>query len=81
MKSEVESGHLVSFRRGLYVRGDIPRGQVMRNDDVIALITNKGVPSNMIDEIINKRSEIDLFKNDLISFGNQSEEAVMEPSK
>jgi len=33
----------------------------------------------MIDEIINKISEIDLFINELISFGSQSEDAVMEP--
>jgi N,N'-diacetyllegionaminate synthase len=66
MQSEVDSGHVSSFRRGLYASGDLQNGQLIEDCDVIALRPNQGVSANMIEEIINKRTESELHKNDSI---------------
>jgi N,N'-diacetyllegionaminate synthase len=81
LKSEVESGHLGSFRRGLYARVDIYRGQLMRNDDVIALRPNQGVSANIIEKIINMRTESELHKNYSIPIFGHLEEKEETHSK
>lgn len=42
MQSEVDSGHISSFRRGLYASGDLQNGHVLDYCDVIAAKSKSG---------------------------------------
>jgi N,N'-diacetyllegionaminate synthase len=75
MQSEIDSGHISSFRRGLYASAELQNGQLIEDCDVIALRPNQGVSANMIEEIINKRTGSELYKNDSITILGNLENA------
>jgi N-acetylneuraminate synthase/N,N'-diacetyllegionaminate synthase len=60
LPSEIETGHLVSFRRAVYSRHAIAQGQVIAPDDLIVLRPNHGVDARHFDEIVGKRAARDL---------------------
>lgn len=56
MKSEIENGHVTSFRRALYPNKTINEGDVITEEDLIALRPANGIPANMANSIIGKRA-------------------------
>ena len=57
---EVESGHLTSFRRALYSRRPLRKGEPVQAADLVALRPNQGVDARMLRETIGKRARKDL---------------------
>ena len=54
MPSELESGHNISFRRGIFPRRPIKKGEVINRSDLIALRPAVGTPANLVDLIEGK---------------------------
>jgi N-acetylneuraminate synthase/N,N'-diacetyllegionaminate synthase len=54
MESEIESGHVLSFRRGLYPKRNITVGERIQDDDFIALRPQHGIPANQLGLITGK---------------------------
>ena len=59
MPSEIESGHLVSFRRAVYPRRDLRAGTVLRREDIISLRPNVGIDSRDYFKVLGKRLKVD----------------------
>lgn len=56
MKSEVESGHRVSFRRALYPLRDICSGETIKESDLVALRPMHGICASKLNEIVGKKT-------------------------
>lgn len=56
LKSEIESGHVESFRRGVYFNKDMPKGAVIKKEDVIALRPRYGVCAENINKLLGKKT-------------------------
>ena len=56
MKSEIESGHRVSFRRALYPSRDIGYGEIIKESDLVALRPMHGICASNLNEIIGKKA-------------------------
>lgn len=54
MESEIENGHVLSFRRGLYPKRNIAVGECVQDDDFIALRPQHGVAANQLGLITGK---------------------------
>ena len=67
MQSEVDSGHVVSFRRALYPARDINLGETVNYSDFIALRPDHGLSAKDIDKIANKKANKKLQKFSKIS--------------
>lgn len=57
--TEIESGHLQSFRRGLYAKHTLPKGHVISAEDLISLRPSVGIPANKFFDIVGKKLKID----------------------
>jgi N-acetylneuraminate synthase/N,N'-diacetyllegionaminate synthase len=66
LASEVETGHVTSFRRAVYCRRPIARGQVIEADDVAVLRPNHGLDARHFDEVVGKRAARDLHALDRV---------------
>lgn len=53
---EVESGHVESFRRGVYCRRDIAAGEVLKVEDLLCLRPNHGIDARDFDRLIGRRA-------------------------
>lgn len=62
MKSEIKSGHVISFRRALYPSRDIHVGDVIEEADLLALRPLHGICASNIDLLVGKRARIDISK-------------------
>lgn len=69
-KSEVESGHLKSFRRGVYLKRNFLKGEIVSMDDLVFLRPQMGISAKNFELILNKRCKIDLKSLDPLSFDN-----------
>lgn len=67
MRSEIENGHLVSFRRALYPARDIRKGEIIGETDLIALRPANGVAANRIGELLGKSAARDFKRFDVLS--------------
>lgn len=56
MPSELKSGHNISFRRGIYPRRAIKKGEIIKSSDLIALRPVGGTPANLLHLIEGKKS-------------------------
>ena len=70
MKSEIENGHLTSFRRALYPARKILQNEVVTFQDFIALRPENGLPANRINDIVGKKAVRDLFEHERISISD-----------
>jgi len=59
-ESEIESGHVNSFRRGIYASHDIPKGKIISKNDLIVLRPNHGLDARLLKKIIGKKIKKDL---------------------
>jgi N-acetylneuraminate synthase/N,N'-diacetyllegionaminate synthase len=60
LPSEIETGHVTSFRRAVYCRHAIQQGQVITADDLVVLRPNHGVDARQFDDVVGKRAVRDL---------------------
>ncbi len=56
LKSEINSGHIKSFRRAIYFNKDIKKGKVISKDDLVCLRPNVGLDARKINKILTKKS-------------------------
>jgi len=54
--SEIESGHIKSFRRGLYAKREIKKGHIISEDDLITLRPLEGTGAEQFYNIVGKQS-------------------------
>jgi N-acetylneuraminate synthase/N,N'-diacetyllegionaminate synthase len=52
---EVETGHLVSFRRGIYSSRDLVPGERVRAEDLVCLRPNQGVDARQFDGLLGRK--------------------------
>jgi N,N'-diacetyllegionaminate synthase len=64
--SEIESGHTISFRRGLYPKSDFKKGHVFSGSDFISLRPCKGVSASDIELFTGKKCNRDLRRLEVI---------------
>ena len=57
---EINSGHVNSFRRGIYASHDIPKGKIISKNDLIVLRPNHGLDARLLKKIIGKKIKKDL---------------------
>jgi N-acetylneuraminate synthase/N,N'-diacetyllegionaminate synthase len=62
MQSEIDSGHRISFRRGLYPAHDIHVGDKIKESDLLALRPMHGVCSSNLNAIVGKTACRDILK-------------------
>jgi len=67
MESEIENGHVLSFRRGLYPKRNIAAGERVQDDDFIALRPQHGVPANQLGLITGKVANRNIEELSVIS--------------
>jgi N-acetylneuraminate synthase/N,N'-diacetyllegionaminate synthase len=60
LPSEIETGHVTSFRRAVYCRHAIRQGQIIGADDLVVLRPNHGVDARQFDDLVGKRAARDL---------------------
>ena len=53
-KSEIEAGHVASFRRAVYPNRSIAAGEILAEDDLITLRPNKGIDARDAQKLIGK---------------------------
>jgi N-acetylneuraminate synthase/N,N'-diacetyllegionaminate synthase len=72
MKSEIENGHLTSFRRAIYPIRNISKNETVTLNDFIALRPENGLPATEINNIIGKKANRDLSELESISISDFS---------
>ena len=56
LKSEINSGHVKSFRRAIYLNKNIQKGKIISKDDLVCLRPNVGLDARKINKILSKKS-------------------------
>lgn len=59
MPSEIESGHVVSFRRAVYPCKNLRAGTVLKREDIISLRPNVGIDGKDYFKVLGKRLKVD----------------------
>lgn len=54
LRSEIESGHVTSFRRGLYFARDMEKGEIIKENDIVSLRPNIGINAKDFNKILEK---------------------------
>lgn len=67
LESEIKSGHINSFRRGIYLSRDIKKGEIIEKRDIVALRPNHGISSKDFDKVFGKRVNRDIKKYQRLS--------------
>lgn len=57
---ELDNEHRISFRRAVYPVRDIPKGTIIREDDLIVLRPNVGIDARYFYQLIGKKAKRDL---------------------
>ncbi|HQW95775.1 MAG TPA: N-acetylneuraminate synthase family protein [Saprospiraceae bacterium] len=58
--SEIENGHIASFRRGVYPSRDIKSGEIFTEENITVLRPNHGIDARNFENILGKYSSTDL---------------------
>ena len=54
LKTEIENGHIKSFRRAIYLNKDLKKGDIVKAQDLIALRPMEGIPSVYFEKLISR---------------------------
>jgi N-acetylneuraminate synthase/N,N'-diacetyllegionaminate synthase len=65
--SELEEGHVTSFRRGVYPARNVKAGEIVRDEDLITLRPCRGIGAESFYALIGKRARSDLIKHQELS--------------
>ena len=60
LKSEIDSGHTISFRRAVYPLKKIKKGETLSKDNLIVLRPNHGIDARNFFDILGKKAKRDL---------------------
>lgn len=66
LQSEIEAGHLESFRRGAYYAADMSAGDVLSDEHIVLLRPAHGLDASRIHEVIGRRLARDVRALDVI---------------
>jgi N,N'-diacetyllegionaminate synthase len=66
-RSEMESNHVISFRRGIYPARDLRRGEIIREEDIVTLRPCRGIAAELFYEIIGRKLKVDVEKYQILS--------------
>ena len=58
---EIESGHVTTFRRAVYLSRDMTQGEVVREEDLIYLRPNHGIDARDYQSVIGKKLKKDIL--------------------
>ena len=64
--SEIEAGHVSSFRRSVYAKRDIRKGETFTDDNLTILRPEHGIPANRFEELLGKKAERDLKEHEVL---------------
>ncbi len=64
--SEIEAGHVSSFRRSVYAKRDICKGETFTDDNLTILRPEHGIPANRFEELLGKKAERDLKEHEVL---------------
>jgi len=67
LKSEIDSNHITTFRRGIYFNKDMKKGEIISNNDIVALRPNHGIDARYFKKLINKKLNQDVKKHQKLS--------------
>ncbi|HBH06891.1 MAG TPA: N-acetylneuraminate synthase [Flavobacteriales bacterium] len=65
---DIEADHVVSFRRSLYPKFDLPKGTTLDENNLIALRPNTGIDAREFENILGKKTKIDLTAHQKMSW-------------
>jgi len=65
---EVEEEHLVSFRRAMYLNRDMKAGEIIQEEDLVALRPNHGIDARDYRKLIGKTLQTDVKQNEKLDF-------------
>lgn len=68
LETEINSDHLKSFRRALYLNKDLKKGYVIKEEDLIALRPMEGIPSKLFKKMIGMKLKKDILKYQKLDF-------------
>ena len=66
MQSEIEAGHVTSFRRSIYFASNLKAGHVITESDLIALRPANGLSATLVDDIIGQTLDSDVTSLDRV---------------
>jgi len=66
-RAEIESNHVISFRRGLYPARNLKAGEVIREEDIVTLRPCIGLGAELFYEIIGRKLKVDVEKYQILS--------------
>jgi N-acetylneuraminate synthase/N,N'-diacetyllegionaminate synthase len=66
-RSEIENGHVLSFRRGLYPAMDIKKGERITADMLVGLRPVRGIPASEVELYLGRVARRDLSKSEILS--------------
>jgi len=72
-RSEMESNHVASFRRGVYPGRDLKAGEILKEEDLVTLRPCTGVGADFFFEIVGKKLLVEVRKGQILSLEYFSE--------
>ena len=66
LKSEKTSNNYITFRRGIYAKTDIKKGEKLTDKNLILLRPLRGISADKYFEVLGKRSRYNIKKNNII---------------
>jgi N,N'-diacetyllegionaminate synthase len=70
MSSEIESGHVISFRRGIYFNKDMKNGDMISATDLVALRPCYGIPAEKFEDLIGKKCNKNIKKLEVLKIAD-----------
>ena len=68
LETEIKNGHIISFRRAVYLNKNLKKGHKVKEDDLIALRPMEGISSVHFEKLIGKTLKIDIEKYEKLDF-------------
>ena len=66
--SEIDNGHVKSFRRGVFFNKDMKKETIVKTKDLICLRPNEGIDARDYYKIVDKKLKIDVNKLSVLNF-------------
>jgi N-acetylneuraminate synthase/N,N'-diacetyllegionaminate synthase len=68
VQSELEAGHDLSFRRGVYLRRNVSAGEQIFDTDLVLMRPNIGIDARDVDRVIGRTAKADIDAFQALSF-------------
>ena len=60
LPTEIDTGHVTSFRRGIYCKRALKKGEIIKSTDLLVLRPNVGMDARQFDNVVGKKAARDL---------------------